>query len=91
MAGVVRADDFICLDPAPIVAVRWWGSYIGDPNERPDGFTGPFDISFHLSNAANHPFSLPDPPDPILIQQVQAQEVLVGQDQVADWVYPNVS
>jgi hypothetical protein len=28
--GVVRADDFICNTPLPIVAVRWWGSYIGE-------------------------------------------------------------
>ena len=28
--GVVVADDFVCDDPRPIVAVRWWGSYLQD-------------------------------------------------------------
>src|SRR5262245_57699093 len=34
-AGVVRADDFVCDTPLPIVAVRWWGSYIGSTQIRP--------------------------------------------------------
>jgi hypothetical protein len=91
---VVRADDFICLDPKPIVAVRWWGSYIGNQSPRPNqpGFLQPFEISFHLSTvqggpgSPGHPFSLPVG-TPLLMQTVLAQEFFVGLDQVGDAVY----
>jgi hypothetical protein len=92
-AGIVRADDFLCNDPRPIVAVRWWGSYIGpDQTPRPNtpGFTVPFDISFHLStangNPSIHPLSLPT--DPFLsLQTVFAQQFFVGFDVIGEAVY----
>ena len=80
----VKADDFIS-DGRPIVAVRWWGSYIGETNQRPDGFTFPFDISFHLSDGAPHPTSLPS--TLLALYTVPAQEVFVGIDQGGDFVY----
>lgn len=86
--NVIRADDFQCRDPEPIVAVRWWGSYIDSTVKRPDGFTGPFDISFHLSTfpVVPHPFSLPVD-GPIYFATVSAQEVFVGIDVAGDFVY----
>ena len=64
--GIVKADDFIS-DGRRIVAVRWWGSYIGDLTQRVGGNNiGPFDIGFFLSDAnpptnVAHPNSLPAP------------------------------
>ena len=97
--GIVRADDFICNIPLPIVAVRWWGSYIGEgpanglaprPKTGPAA-VGPFDISFHFSTANGnptvaHPFSLPLDP-PLYLTTVHAQEEFVGVDQAGDFVY----
>ena len=82
----IMADDFICLDPAPVKAVRWWGSYIGDATQRADstGFAVPFDISFHASTGA-HPNSRPGVV--LYLQPVLAQEVFVGVDQTGDFVY----
>lgn len=97
--GIVRADDFICDIPLPIVAVRWWGSYIGEgPGSglaprptTPAGGAGPFDISFHFSTAnfqpgTVHPFSLPES-TPLYLTTVLAQEEYVGVDQVGHYVY----
>ena len=87
-SGIVRADDFECDDPAPIVAVRWWGSYLGEYEPRPDqpGFWKPMDISFHLSDRNEHPYSLPT--DPALsLQRVLAQEEFVGVDARGEAVY----
>jgi hypothetical protein len=83
--GVVRADDFTS-DGRPIVAVRWWGSYEIFTAVRPAGFTGPFDISFHVS-VGEHPFSLPPAGDPLVVFTVQAQEVFVGFDSTSNAVY----
>ncbi|NIA21886.1 MAG: PEP-CTERM sorting domain-containing protein [Anaerolineaceae bacterium] len=82
--GPVVADDFICDSPDPIVAVRWWGSYIGEKDPRQDGYTGPFDISFHNSTD-QHPFSIPA--DLIVLYTVEAQEVFVGIDVTGEPVY----
>jgi len=80
----VKADDFTS-DGRPIVAVRWWGGYISEGTPRANGFTGPFDISFHLSAGA-HPNSLPV--DPYLaLYTVSAQEVFVGINSVGNFVY----
>jgi hypothetical protein len=92
--GVVRADDFVCNTPEPIVAVRWWGSYLGSNQViRPTspGYTVPFDISFHLSTQSLvptniHPFSLPLD-SPLLLQPVLAQEEFVGFDIFGEAVY----
>lgn len=92
--NVVRADDFICNINQPIVAVRWWGSYIGEgPGSglqprptTPPGVIGPFDISFHLSVGGPHPFSLPEM-TPLYLTTVHAQEAFVGVDEFGDYVY----
>jgi hypothetical protein len=81
----VKADDFTS-DGRPIVAVRWWGGYISDINQRPNGYTGPFDISFHLS-AGTHPDSLPVDPYLVLYENVTAQEVFIGMNQFGMFVY----
>jgi len=84
--GQVIADDFLCLIPEPIVAVRWWGSYKHEKEPRDDGWTGPFDISFHNS-LGPHPGSLPVPGPPITMYTVNAQEVFVGFDNSGEPVY----
>jgi len=78
-SNITRADDFICDDPRPVVAVRWWGSYISQFDPRPDqpGFWKPMDISFHLSDGGPHPLSLPVNPY-LSLQTVLAQEVWTG-------------
>ncbi|HUK82964.1 MAG TPA: PEP-CTERM sorting domain-containing protein [Verrucomicrobiae bacterium] len=81
----VKADDFTS-DGRPIVAVRWWGGYISDLVPRPNGYTGPFDISFHLSAAA-HPNSVPVDPYLVLYENLTAQEVFVGTNQFGMFVY----
>ena len=89
--NVVRADDFICNDPLPIVAVRWWGSYIGEgPNGLPPRPTTPpatvaFDLDFYASTGGPHPVSLPTAL--LLGQIVFAQEDFVGVDQTGEYVY----
>jgi hypothetical protein len=89
----IMADDFIS-DGRPIVAVRWWGSYtVPDPTPRPTGFTGPFDISFHLSTAnpptsVPHPLSTPVPGPPLMLHTgMTAQEEFVGFDAIGAPVY----
>ncbi len=90
----IRADDFLCTDPDPIVAVRWWGSYLPEtifsglqPRPTTPGYTVPFDISFHLSTFPNepHPFSRPGPL--LSLQGVLAQEEFVGIDDTGHYVY----
>jgi hypothetical protein len=81
------ADDFMCDIPEPIVALRWWGSYLTDQpgivREGMPGFAvGPFDISFHLSMSQfgpgvdPHPFSRPGAL--VYLRQTMAQEVWTG-------------
>jgi len=87
----ILADDFIS-NGLPIVAVRWWGSYLQAPyEESPVGFVVPFDISFHASvpgpPPSPHPFSLPLVGTPLSLQQVLAQEHLVGLDASGNAVY----
>jgi len=95
-SGGIMADDFLCTTLDPIVAVRWWGSYVGEgPNTgavpRPTTPPGtiPFDIAFHNSTANStpgvHPFSLPT--GLLYLQPVFAQEDYVGVDQSGDYVY----
>jgi hypothetical protein len=77
--AVVMADDFIS-DGRPIVAVRWWGSYLQTgpaPYEPPVGFVVPFDISFHLSTGT-HPNSLPAAQPLGFYSAVLAQEHYTG-------------
>lgn len=65
--GPVVADDYLSSTRDPIVAVRWWGSYIGyegaPPPEYtlPPGFAVPFHIGFYTDVPAgvDGPFSHP--------------------------------
>jgi hypothetical protein len=96
-AGGIMADDFLCTSLDPIVAVRWWGSYVGEgptsglaPRPTTPPATIAFDIVFHDSTAnsvpgGGHPFSLPT--TILLGQQVWAQEDFVGVDQTGEYVY----
>jgi hypothetical protein len=86
--GQVVADDWRCNDPRPIVAVRWWGSYLNAIYEPPAGSTGiirtlPFVISLHNDNA-----TAPEPgPLAIPLQTVQANESYLGLDATGKAVY----
>jgi len=80
---VYMADDFVCDSSAPIVAVRWWGGYVGETVPRADGHTGPFEIRFHYSVSGkaagytdDHPYSLPG--TQVYLDTVTAQEVFAG-------------
>ncbi len=92
----VMADDFLCTSLDPIVAVRWWGSYVGEgpnsglaPRPKTPPATIGFDISFHDSTGnyipGVHPWSLPT--GLLYLQPVLAQEEYVGVDQSGDYVY----
>jgi len=70
----IQADDFQCEDAQPIVAVRWWGVYLGEVDPRDPTHKG-FHISFHLSTG-EHPYSLPG--DLIELYDVVAQESFTG-------------
>jgi len=83
--NTVKADDFTDNYNDPIVAVRWWGSY-GNTAQQTDGFVGPFDISFHLSDGAPHPFSLPVNAS-LALYVVTAQQAFVGLDESGEPVY----
>lgn len=82
----IMADDFTCTDPKPVMALRWWGSYVDSPILHPNspGFTVPFEVGF-LSSVGPHPDSLPGVQ--LYQQPVLAQEVFVGIDQQGDFVY----
>ncbi len=60
------ADDWLCEDPHPIVAARWWGSYhlggVDDAQSPNLPNLVPFEIVIHKSNwpAVPHPDSEPD-------------------------------
>jgi hypothetical protein len=92
----IMADDFLCTSLDPIVAVRWWGSYVGEgPNSglTPRPTTPPATIAFNIvfydstgnSIPGVHPFSVPT--TVLLPQPVLAQEDFVGVDQSGDFVY----
>ncbi|MGD0464816.1 MAG: PEP-CTERM sorting domain-containing protein [Tepidisphaeraceae bacterium] len=83
--NTVKADDFTDNYNDPVVAVRWWGSY-GNTAQQADGFVGPFDISFHLSDGTPHPNSLPVNA-PLATYVVNAQQVYVGLDTSPEPVY----
>ena len=72
--GHVCADDFLCEDEDPIVAVRWWGMWWNTEEVRPTG-TVTADISFHLSTG-DHPTSLPA--ERVALYEVTAQEEWTG-------------
>jgi len=86
--NTVMANDWLCNDPHPIVAVRWWGSYIGSSTVIPTGYINNFDISIHASDGSelNHPSSLPT--DLLALwTDVTVQQEFVGFDVSGDAVY----
>jgi hypothetical protein len=79
----IMADDWLCTDPMPVWAVRWWGSYAGETTPRGVSYV-PFNIGIYAT-AGSHPSSKPG--EPPLLTSVSAQEQLVGIDQAGDFVY----
>jgi len=71
----VWADDFLCQDTHPIVAVRWWGLYGAARDPMPPGHVDAH-ISFHLSQG-EHPTSVPFD-EPVAFYTVSAQQEAVG-------------
>ncbi|MBC8001455.1 MAG: hypothetical protein H7X97_02605, partial [Opitutaceae bacterium] len=78
----IIADDFRG-DGRPVAAVRWWGSYISDSSVKPDGTTGPFDISFYNSTVDRFPAEGP----PLVTHTVAAQQTFVGRTIYGNNVY----
>ena len=71
--GQVVADDWMCNSPLPIVAIRWWGSYL-NPAYEPTAIRNlPFELSIHTGDSVPPPNSEPgfDPE----IFMVTAQEL----------------
>jgi len=84
--GPIVADDYLSLDDAPVVALRWWGSYVtstGEPPpdyQPPPGFAVPFHVSFYSDVPAGVDPNMPwSHPGKLLLEQtVRAQEELWG-------------
>jgi hypothetical protein len=83
--NMVMANDWLCDGSGPIVAVRWWGSYIGSSTIIPTGYINNFDISIH-SSVGSHPSSLPSTSLEFW-GNVTAQQEFVGYDAAGDAVY----
>jgi len=51
----VCSNDWLCTSPDPIVAVRWWGSYLDDTFEtiRDPNYSTRFELVFHYDVPAN--------------------------------------
>ena len=83
--NIVVADDFTCTSPAPILAVRWWGSYGADPQGYKQfsypGYIYRMGIAFHVSvmpEGEEHPWSQPG--TRVYNEIVLAQRVFDGFD-----------
>ncbi|MHC4463411.1 MAG: DUF7901 domain-containing protein [Planctomycetota bacterium] len=86
--GQIVADDFLCTDPLPVVAVRWWGAYSNlqfepgdaDGDGLPDsGQMLDFEIVFHTDVPAGAgAYSYSTPGSVLLGQIVQTQEDFFG-------------
>ncbi|MCK4850133.1 MAG: PEP-CTERM sorting domain-containing protein [Phycisphaerae bacterium] len=81
----VCSNDYQCTDPRPVVAVRWWGSYL-DGSEPEPGAWPTFELAFHYDCPPNTQdletgellaYSHPTLP-PIYHPHVIAQEVYIG-------------
>ena len=77
--GQVVADDWECTDPRPVIAVRWWGSYLDATYEPTATRHLPFELSFHTGDTTSPPDSTPGP---YIKQFVSAQEHFFGVDGV---------
>jgi hypothetical protein len=90
---LVVHDDWLCTSPEPVVALRWWGSYLEDeiPGEYAGGPRGsrhlPFEVSWHgnVPPGVDTPYS--HPAAPILEDMVNAQEELAFVDGSGKPVY----
>ena len=49
----VCSNDYQCTDPSPVVAVRWWGSYMDGHEPTEDPRQVPFELVFHYDLPAN--------------------------------------
>jgi hypothetical protein len=87
-ANTVMANDWLCDGSGPIVAVRWWGSYIGSSTVIGTGYINNFDLSIHASDGSEstHPFSSPTSLF-AYYQNLTVQQEFVGFDTVGDAVY----
>ena len=99
---LVVHEDWKCLDPRPVVAVRWWGSYLAPEtsNEYTEGPRGarhiPFELSWHDNVAENaiDPEAPNEPPLPfshpgrgLAFDDVTAQEEFAFMDAQGKAVY----
>lgn len=76
--GQIVADDWMCNDPNPIIAVRWWGSYLNPQYEPTAQRYLPFEMSIHVGDTEPPPSSTPGPLDKLFM--VSAQEHWYGAD-----------
>ena len=99
---LVVHDDWMCTDPNPVVALRWWGSYLVDEiqEEYMEGPRGqrwlPFEVSWHLDVPANvddpgtdiyDPLPYSHPGNSLLFDYVYAQEEYAFTDDQGEMVY----
>jgi len=88
IGGQVVADDWQCLHPHPVVAVRWWGSYLFDSQFEPDPGPPrmlPFKLSIHTGDLELPPDSKPG--TTVEIYTLDAEEYLYGVDYYGHNVY----
>jgi hypothetical protein len=75
------ADDFLCVNGAPVVAVRWWGS-----------FYQPVDVAHFYPNSDNwlDPTTPTDVPDDMLIgfNITFFTDIAAGTDPLTPWGHP---
>ncbi len=93
--GPVVADDYVCKSPEMVVALRWWGSYVGYDGQPPTGYVIPagFAVPFHVGfysdvKAGQNPDEPWSRPGQLLADcTVRAQEELFGPFQAPDVVF----
>jgi hypothetical protein len=95
VGSAVASNDYECDDSRPVVAVRWWGSYLDGSEPTPGGAWPTFELVFHYDVPAgmqdptygnilsySHPF------DPwIYYEHLQAQETYYGTTLGGEKVY----
>lgn len=90
---LVVHDDWECTDPCAVVGLRWWGSYLEDPNDEyaPRGARNvPFELSWHGNVPADG--ETPSHPDEaILFAYVDAVETAAFVDGSGKQVYKYVA
>jgi len=61
----IVADDWLCTNPLPLVAVRWWGAYINTALEPTASRNLTFEIVLHNNVPAGGTYKYSTPTDPI--------------------------